>query len=782
VPGVTSGLGRSGPWLQNDHLRIDIRLDDGSLSLLAVQSGFRPLERAHAFVETTDGAVVGFAGCDYDMRPFEDRLGAGRTLVIHARVSGVRLTREVTLYDAHPFVVTRVTVTNERAEPAALARIHVFTTPESGRGRLRFDAPPADLRVYRHGWQSWSPTMTLAGNVMDLRSAPTILAPEPPESEPGRFASDDVGVLHDPDAARSLLAGGISARDFLTQVVINVPRRHVDARCLADGMSLAPGETVASERVLVDIVGTPQEQLERYGAALAAEMQARAPLRTPSGWCSWYYFYTQVTEDDVIRNLRALESLRRDLPIDTVQIDDGYQADIGDWLTVNEKFPHGMKWLADQIRGAGYTPGIWLAPFLLAESSNTYAGHPDWVVRDSHGEPVTAQHNWNRRNFGLDGSHPMARAWLTGLFREITQGWGYDYLKIDFLFAAAIAGRRHDADTTRLRAYRDALAAVREGAGDERFILGCGALMAPSVGLFDGNRIGPDTAPFWRFLTREERAAERPRPRGPDDELSAESSTRNVLNRWWMHGRLWANDPDCLMVRDTRTKLNEAEVRTAASVIGLSGGMTLISDDLPLLSPERIRMASMFVPPLPQSARPLSLTADMPERFDYVDDRPFDQVTLAGVFNFSDDPATRTLALPHGDWHVFNIWDREYEGVRSGLLALGDVEPHGCRVLALRPALGHPQLVGTDAHVGAGLVDVVAAAWDPGASLLTLRLAAEGRPGRSLWVYAAGQRPRSARLNQAPVPLTPASNGSWRIDVTVDRESTLTVEFDPLTG
>ena len=107
----------------------------------------------------------------------------------------------------------------------------------------------------------------------------------------------------------------------------------------------------------------------------------------------------------------------------------------------------------------------------------------------------------------------------------------------------------HDPAATRIGAYRAALDAVRAGVGPDRFILGCGALMAPSVGVFDGNRIGPDVAPFWRNLTREERAAPKPRARTPDDNLSAEVAIRNTLTRSWMHGRLWANDPDCLLVR-----------------------------------------------------------------------------------------------------------------------------------------------------------------------------------------------------------------------------------------
>jgi len=87
----------------------------------------------------------------------------------------------------------------------------------------------------------------------------------------------------------------VTARDFITQVFIDAPGKAIDARCLTDGISIAPRETVWSERIAVDLCGRPQEQLERYGDALGRLMSARLPRPAPSGWCSWYYFYTTVT-------------------------------------------------------------------------------------------------------------------------------------------------------------------------------------------------------------------------------------------------------------------------------------------------------------------------------------------------------------------------------------------------------------------------------------------------------------------------------------------------------
>jgi alpha-galactosidase len=775
---VSSGRGRNGPWLQNQWTRIETRQDDASIAPVALEGGFRPTERALAFAQPVDGPPIFAERADYDVQPYADELGEGKRLTLISRIPrrGVTLRREVVLYDAYPFAVTRLGVTNEAAAPLPLHSMHAFTTSD-GRGRLRLASKPADWRIYRNGWQSWSPTMSLGGADRDLQSGPPWLAPEPAPQEPGVFASDDVGVLYDPASQRSLLAGAVTARDALTQVYVDAPERLLDARCLFDGVAVAPGDTAWSERIAIDVVGHPNDQLARYGEALGIAMHARVPDVTPSGWCSWYYFYQQVTEEDVIRNLRFLEAHRRELPIDTVQIDDGYQADVGVWLTVSEKFPGGMAWLASEIKRAGYTPGIWLAPFFLADSSRSFAEHPDFIVRDGRGEPAVAMQNWERKNYGIDGSNPEARAWLTQLFREICDGWGYDYVKIDFLFAAAIAGRRHDPSATRARAYRQALDAVREGVGPERFILGCGSLMAPSVGYFDGNRIGLDVAPWWRMLTREEREAPSPRARRPDDALSAETAIRNTLNRTWMHGRLWANDPDCLLVRTDRTKLTLDETRTLASVIGLSAGMMLSSDDLDKLPPERLDIISMLLPVLPRGARPVDLIErDMPERYELAFDREFDSGRVIAAFNFDDAAKDMRIDLPDGRWHAFELWSEAYLGVVEGALQFEAVPPHAARVIALRAARSEPQLIATTAHIGMGILDISDSRWDANAGRLSVDLEPAGRSRRTVVLAASGMRARAAQLGGQSVQLAQTGD-EIRIYVQVDAAARLDVDL-----
>ncbi len=205
---ASSGLGRNGPWLQNRWLRVETRQDDGSISPVALDGAFRPAERALAYAVPVDAAPIHFERADYDVQPHEDALGKGRRLTLISRSArrGVTLRREVVVYDAHPYCVTRVGVTNERREPLPIASLHVFTTPSDARGRLRLEAKPADWRIYRNGWQSWAPAMSFGGAQLDAQSAPPVLSPEAAQREPGRFASDDVGVLFDP-AFGALAAG-----------------------------------------------------------------------------------------------------------------------------------------------------------------------------------------------------------------------------------------------------------------------------------------------------------------------------------------------------------------------------------------------------------------------------------------------------------------------------------------------------------------------------------------------------------------------------------------------
>ncbi len=271
-------------------------------------------------------------------------------------------------------------------------------------------------------------------------------------------------VVAAPSAA-AILAGFTSTADQFSQVWLDRDPGALTAASYADGIPLAPGQRLSSETLLIEPCTEPLAAMKRYAHTMAAEMEA-VPWQHPvSGWCSWYYYWQGINEAEVLANLELISERRRELPFDYVQVDDGYQAAIGDWLTPNEKFPHGMGWLADRIHDKGLKAGLWLAPFLMGENSRLWKEHPDWAVQFNPGRPHIASLNWDQRCYALDLTHPEAIAWLENVFRTVFDDWRYDYVKIDFIYAGAVDGIRQ-------RPERDPGAGLparyREGARDCR--------------------------------------------------------------------------------------------------------------------------------------------------------------------------------------------------------------------------------------------------------------------------------------------------------------------------
>jgi len=155
--------------------------------------------------------------------------------------------------------------------------------------------------------------------------------------------------------------------------------------------------------------------------------------------------------------------------------------------------------------------------------------------------------------------------------------WEFPYLKLNFLYAAALQGKYCDDTKTRAQVLRTGMEAIRNAAGKETTLLGCGAPLGSMLGLVDIMRIGADVSGHWTPTYFNIRFPFRKEPHMP----SAENSVHNIINRSFLHKRWWVNDPDCLLVRE-ESSLTLEEVQTLATVIALTGGSILLSDNMEL--------------------------------------------------------------------------------------------------------------------------------------------------------------------------------------------------------
>ena len=305
-------------------------------------------------------------------------------------------------------------------------------------------------------------------------------------------------------------------------------------------------------------VGYGQENavFERYTELLGERLEPAPGKSTPRVWCSWYSLYTAIDENLLGRVFAGLEGL----PFDVLQVDDGWQAAIGDW-EANKKFPSGMEALAEKIKSTGRQAGLWLAPLIAVKSSRTFREHPDWFLKDPDGRFVSAGFNWCEPLYALDTTHPEALDWLAALMRQV-RAWGFDYLKLDFLYAGALPGVRHT-DTPRETAYRQGLQVMREAMGADAYFLTCGAPVIPSLGLCDAVRIGPDVAGEWENY-RDAVLLYNPTTPG------TKNAIRTSVNRLWLKP-LVATDPDVAYFRSRHNNLSPEQKR-------LLGDLALVCD------------------------------------------------------------------------------------------------------------------------------------------------------------------------------------------------------------
>jgi alpha-galactosidase len=431
-------------------------------------------------------------------------------------------------------------------------------------------------RLWRQGYQSWwwSGVTDLTDMELTDEGLPRVGG-----DGNGTSATDEtpwsswwVGLLGRSDGASVLLGAlGTARLKFTTAWVADTAWAVWGGR--GERIALSEGDTLTLDPLWLGM-DTDAFGLHRQYAAAAADHHGVSPRTDspPVGWATWYTFYEDVTEEQVRDNLDvAVTAATREslADLEVFQIDDGWEVAWGEW-SANERFPSGMEALAADITAAGFTPGLWLAPFYADTGTAVFIDHDDWWVRDDDGAVITFS-NFGSGDYAiLDVTHPDAADWLSGQIADrVAEGW--TYLKLDFLYAGAQEGTRQQ-DVTGMEAFHLGMSIMKAAAGDA-FILACGAPMLPSLGYADAYRTGADIA--FNF--------------DPDPEPAyLRWQARATAARSWQNGLWWWIDPDQIIIREP---FDETEVSGALVANIVSGGAWLLGDDLTTLPDDRLSAA-----------------------------------------------------------------------------------------------------------------------------------------------------------------------------------------------
>jgi alpha-galactosidase len=453
-------------------------------------------------------------------------------------------------------------------------------------------------------------------------------------------------------------------------------------------LPVAPGAGLDSEKLFVGLSADYHRQLETYASLIRTIHRARISSPPPMGWWSWTAYYFGLNEGTALSNAHWLAQNLKSLGYQFFHIDEGYQYARGEYTTPDSTlFPNGLAALERKIRGEGLIPGIWTAPFQVADRSWVYENHREWLVRNAKGEPIrTGQVDGKDRLFVIDTTNPAAQEYLSKTYSTLVNDWNIGYIKLDFMEDTAVEGFFYRPNTTALEAQRIGLQIIRQAVGEQVILDKDGSPMLNAVGIVDTGRISLDT--------------------GHTFEATKDAAT-GIAARYYMNRNFFVSDPDAFSVSTQivtdqpwhggKVSLGLDEAKASIALSAVAGGMYEIGDDLPALGadPERLALVQnqdlIEMIKLGRASTPLDLMSYSPE-----DSQPSifwvaedDRQGMLTIFNWTDKPHARSIEfsslglLGLNQHRISDVFDSKTVAVPNPDSFVVDLPPHSARVLKI---------------------------------------------------------------------------------------------------
>lgn len=691
-----------------------------------------------------DGEQHGLGQIAATMREtrFNDETGSGRELAFCGRLDEPQVVAQwtVRLPDADPVLLLRLKLTNGGNGSLSLGALVPLCCLGKGAG---WPLPGERLRTFCLGAHSWSEKGV-----------------SPLDEE---FETEMVGAVAD-ETGHGIVSGFVS----YGQSPGHIGGRRCGAALKLEAAStfqyfaLEPGESASSEWAYLHLGGDAFEGLEHW-AGLAGRLNTAVFMDPPAtGFYSWYYYCGHVTEEHILKNAQFLAANRDRFPVNYIHLDWGWQLgySCGEYRP-NDKFPHGLAWLAQRVRSLGFIPSIWMTAFMYDHpTAPAIVEQPELFQQNSDGTPhpfgepirnimgrsfAAMEHTVSPgAQYHLDLTKDSALEFVTERYRRAREA-GFGMVMLDFIGEGSPDPGSAQVAAPAMQpaaALRRGVQAARRGLGADVMILGCGTPYAPIVGIANMVRVGIDVPAHWASVCR---------------------GSRELLQQYFMHNRLWTNYTDSLCARGEQSpfwpgsaehpmRLTLQEAQFYAAVTGLSGAAVMIAEDVSALSAERQWLLTLLLPAYQGGCfRPVDLFADAaPRLLELYLCEGGRQWTVAAGLNWAGESVSDALDLsaiglaPGEPHHAFDVLAQRYLAVFEGTEVLGPAPAHGVKLVNLVPASGKPQVVGTDLHITQGAVEISSESWDEKRSELALGLKdLHGRRGR-IAVWAPGEMALSA--------------------------------------
>jgi len=217
-----------------------------------------------------------------------DQLGEGKQIVITSSDSDkkIELNQKIFLYNNLHGVLVEADCCNRSSKPIVLRSIEPICVNNETGGALYW---PQTVKLLTNGAMYYNP-----GEVIDF------------DPSSGKSAQSWWNICLFSGYDREGLSVG-SVENLVAQGKISVSRDAGDSvslvaqSILTEGFILDAGQKARSNRFMLNIGSDPYSTLETFADVMGTLNKARIHSLV-NGWCSWFYTYEHVTEDEVIKN------------------------------------------------------------------------------------------------------------------------------------------------------------------------------------------------------------------------------------------------------------------------------------------------------------------------------------------------------------------------------------------------------------------------------------------------------------------------------------------------
>lgn len=407
----------------------------------------------------------------------------------------------------------------------------------------------------------------------------------------------------------------------------------------------------------------PTRTLLETGVIMGENIRKGRPMHCPEpGWSSWHSYGREISEASIISAADFIAENLSEYGWNTVQIDGGWWKEAG-LYEVNDRFPHGIRYLSNYVSGKNLDFGLHISPMRVNTGDPVISAHPDWILRPYGQRKIDMNDAAQITTLGafyVDGSHPEVAPFLTGRFQQMTEDYRPVFMKWDHHYGALEEGMRYDPSMTGLQAHNKVIRSIRAALPGDLIVTRSMGYMLGALECYDAMRIGNDinhpgivseSEPYANITYG--------KTLGSIEDEQVEKGlirfARSVARNYYIHKNIAICDPDAFFVNPLYT-LDEAKCHMTLQAI--MGGLFFTGDRLETLPRERIDLLKnkeiMAINQLGVHAVPLDLFsgADIPSVWKL----ETESRQIIAIFNWLDEDVTVTYDLAND----FELKEKKY--------------------------------------------------------------------------------------------------------------------------